>query len=397
MKVNSGKKFGYVVAVVVVGFIVFFALLLGKPKPQLVDETQVAAPLVDVLVVEPSTRVLNVRTQGTVQSRREIDLVARVAGEVTEVSAGFAAGGFMDEAAQLLAIDDSDHRFALIRAEARVADAAQLLASEKGRAYQARREWRDLGNPEANKLFLRKPQLASTEAAYLAAEADRDQAQLDVERTHILAPFNGRIRETYVDLGQYVNAGSKIARFYSTDVVEVRLPLTDRQLSLLDLPFDYQNTLGDEDLVPVILKGTVSGKEWEWQGHITRTDASIDVESRVVYAVAEVAMPFERQPGSNRPPLSIGKFVQAEIQGRELEDIVILPRKALRAERKVWLLNADQQLEPIDVDVLYSDGQRVAVRGSFGERAKVVVSSLNIAVAGMKLAERKPEDMAEVE
>jgi multidrug efflux pump subunit AcrA (membrane-fusion protein) len=154
--------------------------------------------------------------------------------------------------------------------------------------------------------------------------------------------------------------------------------------------------LGDEDLVPVILKGTVSGKEWEWQGRITRTDASIDLESRVVYAVAEVAMPFERLPGSDRPPLSIGKFVQAEIQGMQLEDIVMLPRKALRAERKVWLLNAEQQLELIEVDVLYSYGQTVAVRGPFGERAKVVVSSLNIAVAGMKLAERNLEDMAEV-
>ena len=137
--------------------------------------------------------------------------------------------------------------------------------------------------------------------------------------------------------------------------------------------------------------------EWQWQGRITRTDASIDVESRVVYAVAEVAMPFEREPGSERPPLSIGKFVQAEIKGRELEDIVMLPRKALRSERKVWLLNAEQQLELIEVDVLYSDGKTVAVRGPFGEEAKVVVSSLNIAVAGMKLAERKMANVAEVE
>ena len=118
MKVQSSKKIGYVVAVVVIGFIVFFALLMGKPKPQLVDETQVAAPLVDVLVVEPSSQTLNVRTQGTVQSRREIDLVTRVAGEVTDVSAVFAAGGFIDEDEQLLAIDDSDYRFALIRAKA---------------------------------------------------------------------------------------------------------------------------------------------------------------------------------------------------------------------------------------------------------------------------------------
>ena len=219
---NSGKKIGYVIAVVVVGFVVFFALLLGKPKPQLVDETQVAAPLVDVLIVEPSTRVLNVRTQGTVQSRREIDLITRVSGEVTEASASFAAGGFIDEGTQLLAIDDSDYRFALIRAKARVADAAQLLASEKGRAYQARREWRDLGNPEANKLFLRKPQLASTEAAYLAAEADRDQhgftqAEIEVELLQTLEEGHEPDHEEHVEEEEWAHAFHLLERIVAIE------------------------------------------------------------------------------------------------------------------------------------------------------------------------------------
>ena len=141
----------------------------------------------------------------------------------------------------------------------------------------------------------------------------------------------------------------------------------------------------------------MGGQTGRWQGYITRTDASIDVESRVFYAVAEVPRPFENQQQSQQPSLAIGMYVEADIEGRELEDIVILPRKALRAERKVWLLDENQQLLPIGVEVLYSDGERVAVRGPFGESARVIISSLNVAVAGMKLSSRNPEDVAEVQ
>jgi hypothetical protein len=77
--------------------------------------------------------------------------------------------------------------------------------------------------------------------------------------------------------------------------------------------------------------------------------------------------------------------------------VVILPRSALRAERKVWLLDDKQRLLPVDVQVLYSDGRQVVVRGPFGEQANVITSFLNIAVAGMPLTPRNIEGATEVQ
>ena len=198
------------------------------------------APLVDVLAVKPEDRVLTVTTQGSIRPRREINIVSQVGGLVEAVDAHFAEGSFFDAGIELVKIEDADYQFALVRAEASVADAAQLVAMEKGRVRQAAREWRDLGNDEANQLFLRKPQLAGAEAALRAAEADLGQARLNLSRTSISTPFNGRISEKYVDLGQYITPGTPIAKVYDTDVVEVRVPLTDRQVALLELPLNFR-------------------------------------------------------------------------------------------------------------------------------------------------------------
>ena len=369
--------------VIVAGLLGSYALLVGKPKPAPIAAQHVAAPLVAVVSAQPGDIALPVNSQGTVQPRREINIVSQVSGRVQSVAEDFAVGGFFDANSELIKVEDADYEFALRRARARVADAAQMVSVEKGRARQAAREWRDLGNSEANDLFLRKPQLSGLEAALDAARAELGQAQLDLERTSLSAPFNGRIREKHVDIGQYITPGTTVARVYATDVVEVRLPLTDRQVGLLDLPLNYQDhsVLGDKR-VPVALSARFADEDWRWQGYLVRTDASIDIDSRVVYAVVEVESPFSRAEGSSRPPLGIGLFVAAEISGRVMRDVSVLPRQALRNDGSVLVVESGDRIRTQSVRVLKSDLQQLWVQG-LAAGARVVVSPLPLAIDGM--------------
>ena len=221
--------------VLIVGLAVAAFLFQGKPQPELQPVRSAPAPVAEFISRSPARMALVVTTQGTVQPRRQIDLVAQVGGEVEGTAEGFAEGDFFAAGEVLVQLEQQDYRFAIERARARVADARQLLAIEKGRTRQAKREWRDLGDRDANDLFLRVPQLASAEAALRAAKADLGQAELELKRTAVTAPFDGRIRQTMVDVGQFVVPGAAVARIYSTEAVEVRLPLTDRQVGLLDL------------------------------------------------------------------------------------------------------------------------------------------------------------------
>jgi RND family efflux transporter MFP subunit len=362
-----------------------YGLLVGKPAPEPQAPPEVVPQRVDVLAVQPESRTLTVQTQGTVQPLLEIDLVSQVAGRVITTADTFADGGFFAAEEPLLQVEEADYEFAIARAESQVAAARQRLAEERGRALQAEREWRDLGTTQANDLFLRKPQIASAEAALRAAEADLGAARLDLARTRISVPFNGRISKKHVDVGQYVAPGTPVARVYATDVAQVRLPLTDRQVALLDLPLGYDNTNAEADTgAEVLLEARFANQAWQWRGRIVRTDASIDVNSRVVYAVAEIPRPFAREQGSERPPLAPGLFVNATISGRQIENVVELPRDALRTDGSVMIVDRQDRAQARPVDVLQSNSQQMWVRGlEPGER--VIVSDPTLAVAGREV------------
>ena len=395
MTANWKRNGFWTVAILAVGGALAWILLVSKPGPSPVPLPTLGPPLVDVVVVEPRRRALQVTTQGTVRPLREINLVSQVAGRIEVVSPRFAEGGFFQAGEELIRIESIDYELAIARSESDVAAARQRVAEEQGRSRQAQREWRDLGSEEANALFLRKPQLAAARAALVAAEANLESARLDLARTSLAMPFNGRISDKEVDLGQYVAPGSVVARVYDTDIAQVRLPLTDKQVALLDLPLSYDDSRepGENGAV-VDLSARFAGRDWHWQGRIVRTDASIDINSRVVYAVAEIPRPFAREPGSERPPLSPGLFVSATISGRDLEAVSVLPRSALRSDGSVMVVDDANTTLARSVQILQSNPGQIWVQGlSEGER--VIVREPTRTLAGTEVQTREVGQLAD--
>lgn len=383
------------VLILVIGGLVVAGVATLKPKPAPLAVEKPHPPIVNTWAVQTQTKALSVFSQGTVEPKREIELVSEVAGRIVHTNKNFVSGGFAQRNNTLVQIDPRDYELALVKAEANVKDAEQLLATEQGRARQAKREWRDLGNPEANTLFLRKPQLAASEAHLRSAQADRDRAKLDLERSAISLPFDGRVRTTHVNLGQYVTPGTPIAQVFDTRVAQVRLPLTDRQIALLALP---SNPSDDVQTAPaaVTIRGTIGGQIHSWEGRLVRTDASIDTRSRLYYAVAEIDAPFsatQKQP----VPLVVGLFVEAQIQGRELTNIVELPKQALFNRDQLYVLMENSRVEQRQVEVLHRDGERTWVRGPQPEGTRVITNKQNQLSEGLAVlaAEAEPTERHE--
>ncbi|WP_227718108.1 efflux RND transporter periplasmic adaptor subunit [Microbulbifer sp. Q7] len=370
---SKNKVLGIVVAV---GVLAVVAVALFAPKPEEKVAEAALPPLADVLYADPGRHTLLVPSQGSVHARHEIEVVARVGGVIESVNDAFVPGGFFQRGDSLIQIEPADYRYALTRAEAQVANAAATLAQEQGMAKQAKREWRDLGTKTANNLFLRKPQLAAAEAGLAAAKADRDQAKLNLERTAVTAPFAGRVVETLVDIGQYVTPGTKLARIHSIGIAEVRLPLTDHQLSLLELPLGR----AIEDGPAVRVTANLAGQEREWRGQIVRTEAAIDPNSRFVYAVAQIQNPY-----SGDAPLINGLFVEAHIAGKTYDDISVLPRQALHEGGHILVLNEENQLGFRKMELLQAVGDQVWLRGDLAKGEPVVISSLGYSREGMVL------------
>jgi RND family efflux transporter MFP subunit len=371
-----------VLAVGIVGMVV---LILARPKVE-TRPRSLPPPLVRVVEVEPQDIRLTVSSQGTAVPHKESTFVAEVPGKVVWTSESLVDGGFFEEGDVLLRIDPTDYELAVTRNEAQVAQAELRLMREEAEAGVARKEWEELGEGDGHPLTLREPQVAEARAAFQAARAALAQAQQDLKRTKVRAPFAGRVRQKMADVGQFVNRGTPVAAGYSIDVAEVRLPLPDAELAYLDLPLHYRGSAMNENGPKARFTALFGGERYEWDGRVVRTEGEIDPKSRMVHVVARVEDPYGRRGGQpDRPPLSVGIFLDARIEGRVAEKVVVLPRAALRGRDTVWVVDEDSRLRFRQVEVLKTDPEEVIIEAGLEYGERVCLSALDAAVDGMKV------------
>ena len=364
--------------VIVLGAVGASALLvMAKPEPEKKDVAEIARNI-RVFTAHQSRVTLSVNTQGTVQAKQRINLVPQVSGQVVYVSDKFVAGGLFKKGEVILRLDPRDYQYALTSAAARVTESQQVLVRERAEASLAKTEWDLLGHGDASDLTLRKPQLADAEAKLNAAQADLHIAELNLERSEIRAPFNGLLTSKEVDLGQFLSPGSKIGKYYSTDVLEVRLPLSSRDLAQFDIAKFYTGT---PDL-DVILTGQFAGEKNVWQGKIVRTEGLVDSKTRIMFVVAQLKGE-QLQSLHSHMPLSIGQFVSAEIEGRVYDSAFKLPRDVLRQGNQILVVDKDKKLQTRTVKVVESNRKFVVVTEGIQEGDIICKSQLGVDVDGL--------------
>lgn len=357
-----------------------------KPVPMVVVPEQKPL-LVDVLEVERRTLTIKVKAQGVVQPSARTSLVSEVNGRIVEVSGNFNAGGFFRSGDILLRIDGRDYEARLQQAAAMVAQAESMLAQERGRAEVASREWkqrsgRNKVSEQARELALRKPQLLDAEAQLASAKAGMRQAQLDLERTAIVAPYDGLVTAKNADIGQFIAAGSPIAEIMALGDAEVRLAIPEAKLSYLSLPDAYGGVAPDSAVVE--LSHSVDGEQRTWQATLVRTEGVLDARSRSLFVVARVRDPYGiYQPGvDNFTPLRFGMFVDASVEGRRVKNVMPLPRAVVRPGNQVWVVDDNNRLRARKVSLLRSDGPEIFVTEGLDDGDRVCLTSIGPVLPG---------------
>ena len=378
--------------VIIVAFVIAGLMSLTKP-----DSLELESPnrevAVKTAVIQKSQVQLKVKSQGTVQPLTKTMLVSEVSGIVMALAPQFEVGGTFAKGDVLIKLDPADYQVAKQRADAQLQSAKAQLLSEQARSSQAKKEWEMTGRPlsEAPVLALRTPFLAEAQSRLLQAQAEVKQAELKLQRTVIRAPYAGMISATMVDVGQYVTIGARLGETFAIDFAEIRLPMTDKDLSKLG----WNATSADQSIFNknmVQLKSTVNGEIVTWQAILVRSEGTIEQSSRVQYLVAQVADPYNIKGVANRPRLLIGSFVEAMVSGKMIDDVYTLPRHALRSNNRVATVDSDQRLKLLDVDYTHEDQANYYVNAGLEGQVEVVTSGMGIMVDGMKLKPFKFED-----
>lgn len=374
------------VAILALFVLVAVGMTALRPAPLKVS-TPENAVAVKTQMMQTAQVILAVESQGSVLPRTRTSLISEVSGAVLEVSPQFMVGGRFEQGDTLLRLDPTDYEVALQRADARLISRNAQLTFEQARATQAKKEWAMTGRPdtEAPILALREPYLAEARANVLQAEAEVKQALQKLRRTTIRAPYAGIISAKSVDVGQYVTVGTPLGKTFAIDFVEVRLPLTDKDLSMMaDIGFFSAATAPT-----VMLSAMVGGAQVQWSGALVRSEGVVNELNRSQYVVVQVADPYDVESSSSSTPLLVGTFVRAALAGKTLDNIFKVPRHAMLEGNKVALVDSQSRLRLTPVESSFGNDDFYFVSAGINQGDELIVSALGIPIDGMKVNPHK--------
>lgn len=366
------------ILVVIFALLISVALVSYQPVIEKVV-APVVLPSVQTQRIELVTSTLSVSTQGLVKPHKQIELASEIAGRVVWVSETLTAGGKFGQSDPLVRIDNTDYKLRLKQAAAANTRATvDLEIAEKH--YQRQQNLYTKKLISSSQLDDSYKAYKLAEASSLVAEADLEQANLYLQRTEILAPFSGRVQKESIDEGGYIAIGSAIATLYADEIVEVRLPISNEDLSYLNWPQQMRGTLSPDQSVSVTVSSAYGGINYSWHGEMVRVESEVDAATRLFYGVAVVENPeFE-----DIPPLTVGLFVNAEIAGRVYDNVAIIPRMAL-INNKVLVVDSDNRLRYREIDIIRIDKESVLVGSGLHQDELICVTPPAIIIDGMQI------------
>ena len=398
-------------------------LVMNQKKAAQVS-TEPFRPNIRVATVAPQDFVPVIRVHGTVRPRTSVSLMPQISGKVVAMSPALIVGGLFREGDELVRVDALEYELSVKQTAAEIrgaqagitnalaqissaraakAQAEARLVREEAEAKAARSEWALLGRAgEPPELLVRGPQIREAKASLAAAAAQNEaahtlkqsseakleaawaaseKAQLNVDRCVIDAPFSGRVQQVNFGLGQVIAPGITLAQLQPVDFADVHLALSLVQFDHLDLPKAFR---GGTNIVggPVVRLSATAGAPGKWQGRVARTMGEVDSATRMMTLIAQVKEPYSAAGDSNGTALSFGRFVKAEIDGKAMSNVMVLPRSVLRGEGKVHVYN-DGTLKARSVTTAWSTRDVVVISAGLREGEQVSLTPVEAYVEGM--------------
>ena len=364
----KSKLKGYPVAAgILVGAVVLASILVSlAPEPERREQPP-QIPFVRSALVVSGEGAIPVYGAGTVRPSAEIDITPQVSGRVDWMNPSFHSGGRIKAGDTIFRIEQEDYQYRLREAMADLEDRKVSLLEAQELAAVARSEYEQYSGrqlesgaavDQASPLVLREPQLKAAQAALKREEAKVAEAELALARTRVKASFDGYVREKSVDVGQFLTVGQVVGRLFAADAVEVVLPLSDANTTLIPGMWELQEGDGKRRVNARVI-ARYADVHYAWDGYVDRAEVSLDKQTRTIDVIVRVPEPFSagtpvgspehtRQP----PPLLVGKFVEVEIQGLTPENYFRIPRSALQPGNEVWVIHDGQRVAIVPVQVL---------------------------------------------
>jgi len=389
MPVRSGKQqvlaVILIVSVLACGWFISRGLLDSKPE---VRRRQPARhkTVVRVQKTQAADHVFEVEAMGTVIAAQQLELKPRVSGRVVAVNPKLVPGSLLKKNDLILKLDDQDYKLALERSRNNLHKTSMDLRLEQGNQTVAQREFdliREYSASGLNNapldLALRKPQLAKAKAAEAAARTEVQQAELNLNRTILRAPFNGVVLEKHVTIGTQLTPQTTVAILAGTDEFWIRVTIPRRDLAVILLPSP------DTGPIPVTLlpMPAQAGQSIKWQGTILQLLPDVDPQGLMARLLISVPNPLLQ---NSENPLLLGSMVKVLLPGKTIRGCFAIPRTAVRPDHTVLLADPQDRLEIRPVTVARMDAAFAYITEGLETGERLIISPVPAPIAGMNLS-----------
>ena len=388
----SNKKLILICLAILLGGILVTTLIFStEPEAQQEGATIETAILVDVVSVEKGTFAPTIVATGTVQPVEDVILSPLVSGQIIRRDPAFTPGGFVKKGEVLLQIDPSDYQNTLELRKSELLQSETTLATEMGRQQIAEQDLQLINNDSLfgdnplsdneTQLVLRKPQLNAVKATIEAARASLNQAQLNLERTTIRAPFDAHILSQNVTVGSQVAQGDNLGRIVGTDSYWVTATVPISRLQWLKFP----ESDSERGSLVHIENPSAWTKGAHREGYLNGQIGALDAQTRLARVLVRVEDPLATSKElKGAPKLMIGAFVEVNIEAEPIPDVVRIDRDLIRSDQTAWVMK-DGLLEIRELDIILTDNEHAYIRSGLEQGEKVVVTNLSTVTNGIEL------------
>lgn len=417
------------------GLAVLAALVATRGIPDRVAAAETAAR-VRVLEIATAPFVPRVTGYGVVKPGRSWSAVAQVAGRIARVAPVLERGARIAAGAEIIKIADEDYQLAVARSDARISSAQagldELATDEANlrtsleieqralalaeRDLQRQRDLVRRGATSAaavddselgvvrqrasvqdleNQIRLMPTRRRTQELSKAVDEADLATALLNLDRTTIEAPFDGRVADVKVEATQYVGVGEVLATLDGIDTAEIDVQVPQARMKpFAELGFGRAGAAADplaalgalveRSGVSAVVRLRFDDRDIEWPGRVARISDTVDPSTRAIGVIVVVDEPYTSARPGERPPLIKDMFVEVELRAAAVADAIVVPRSAVRGGA-VAVVGTGSRLERRQVTALRAFGDLLVVGSGLVPGDRVVLDDLPAAVPGMLL------------
>jgi RND family efflux transporter MFP subunit len=290
------RRFALILAIVlVVGFITvhFIKSYHSSTLDKATDESASAPPLVNVITIGKSPDALALKLPGETAAWYASTIYARVDGYVGKWNVDIGDTVKKGQVLALIETPDLDAQLAASQAKLKAAEALVVARqsdaafakttydrwrdSPKGVVSEQEREAKKAGHDSA------VAQLNEAQAQVALDKADVDRYSVLAKFKQVTAPYDGKIAERHIDIGNLVTAGST-----SSTTPLYKIVQNDPMRVFVDAP---QSATSDMK-VGVVAKITASNiPNHVFEGTITRTADAIDPQARTLRVEVDIPNP----------------------------------------------------------------------------------------------------------